>query len=170
MSFDVMNLDDPGWALLQGGYRAPYDPRKALRALEHGEDVKAAWEELWNELHHQGDVGEASYAAVPHLVRIHAARRFTDWNVYALIATIEDARQAPRNPGLPLFWADAYGAAWQGLVALGLETLAAADNPNMISSILAVVAIGKSQPALGRFACLFSEEERREFLVKAGWG
>ncbi len=42
MSFDVMSLDDPGWAQLQRGYRVPYDPRQALRALERDEDPDEA--------------------------------------------------------------------------------------------------------------------------------
>ena len=54
------------WAGLCGGYRTPYDPRNAIGKLREG-DAKAAWDELWQELHHQGDVGEASYATVPLL-------------------------------------------------------------------------------------------------------
>jgi hypothetical protein len=33
--------------------------------LQSNTDSSKAWDELWNELHHQRDVGEASYAAVP---------------------------------------------------------------------------------------------------------
>jgi hypothetical protein len=40
--------------------------------MEGGELV---WDELCNELHHQGDVGLASYAAIPQLVRISEERR-----------------------------------------------------------------------------------------------
>lgn len=57
---------------MEGGYRLPYDPRPALDRLATV-DVAAAWAELWQELYHQGDVGEASYAAVPELVRLHRA-------------------------------------------------------------------------------------------------
>jgi len=60
----MLSFDDPRWRQLRGGYGSPYDPRKALLSLERGTDVLAAWSELWEELHHQGDVGEASYAAV----------------------------------------------------------------------------------------------------------
>ncbi|HEY0686085.1 MAG TPA: hypothetical protein VGD45_27325 [Steroidobacter sp.] len=63
----MMSLDDERWRQLKGGYRVTYDPSGALKLLESGVDV---WGELWDELHHQGDVDVASYAAVPHLVRI----------------------------------------------------------------------------------------------------
>ena len=106
-----MELDDPGWASLLGAYRIPYDPRGALRALERGENPAVAWRELWDELYHQGDVGEASYAAVPHLVRIYA-RRARDWNTYALAAMIDEARRDGRNPDVPANLRDGYEVAW----------------------------------------------------------
>jgi hypothetical protein len=163
-----MDLDNPQWPYLLGGYRVPYDPRKALLALEQGE-TDAAWEELWSELHHQGDVGEASYAAVPHLVRIHSARGFADWNTYALVATIEDARHDGRNPELPPNLRDAYEDAWRKLVDLGLRELGAADDPALVSSIIAVIAIAKGQLALGRLAVTFTEDERKEIIENAGY-
>jgi len=48
--------------------------RAGLQRLAAGMDRDAAWAELWQGLHHQGDVCEASYAAVPHLVRIQPDR------------------------------------------------------------------------------------------------
>ena len=168
MTFDVMNLDDPRWGMLEGGYRVPYDSRDALRALERGQAAQA-WEELWNELHHQGDVGVASYAAVPHLVRVHEARGVADRNTYALAAIIEDARQAGHNPALPVSMRHAYNAAWRRLAELGLHELPAAADPTLISAILAVVAMHKGEFELGRFAMLFTDDERKDILAKAGW-
>lgn len=72
-----------------GGYRTVFNPRHLLHNLESNVQVKEAWHELWGELHHQGDVGDASYAAVPQLVRIHGERKLDDWNTYALVAVIE---------------------------------------------------------------------------------
>jgi hypothetical protein len=83
----MLSYHDQKWKDLKGGYKKPYDPIAALQKLERGEKVDEAWEELWNELHHQGDVGEASYAAVPHLVRIHKDKRNFDWNFYALVVS-----------------------------------------------------------------------------------
>jgi hypothetical protein len=164
-----MEFSDPGWTSMLGGYRVPYDPRGALLALEQGDNFAGAWEELWNELHHQGDVGEASYAAVPHLVRIHAARGAADWNTYALIATIDDARRDARNPELPPNLRQAYEDALRALADIGLKELRTEEDPMLISNIIAVLAIWKQQYALGRIATLFDEEERKDFLIKAGW-
>ena len=67
-----MILTDPKWEGLEGGYRIPYDPRPVLSKLASGLEVDHAWDELWNELHHQGDVGEASFAAVTALVDLYS--------------------------------------------------------------------------------------------------
>ena len=166
MSFRGMHFDDERWLGLLGGYRVPYDPRNALRRLETG-DSEAAWKELWAELYHQGDVGEASYAAVPHLVHIHEARGLSDWNTYALVALIEDARLDGRNPAIPADLKPAYDAAWRSLVKVGIAQLAEAEDPTLVCSIIGVVAIGKRQRNLGRFAIVFTEDERQQLLEKA---
>jgi hypothetical protein len=66
----MLDLADPRWEKMSGGYKVPFDPRPLLKKLEKDQDSTETWSELWNELHHQGDVGEASFAAVPQLVRI----------------------------------------------------------------------------------------------------
>lgn len=70
----MLSFADKRWSDLKGGYRMKFDPRPFLSSIETDEDTDAAWHELWEELHHQGDVGDASYAAVPHLVRIPRLR------------------------------------------------------------------------------------------------
>ena len=169
MSIVGLDLADERWAGLLGGYRIPYDPRKALRLLERGEDVAGAWNELWNELHHQGDIGEASFAAVPYLLRIHEHRSVPDWNTYALAATIELARDNASNPKLPADLQQSYEYAWMRLIEIGLRELHLANDITLISSIIGVLAIGKGQRTLGGFAIELTEDERRELLTRVGW-
>jgi hypothetical protein len=157
-----MDLDDPRWANLQGGYRLSCDPRDTLRALEGGAVIDA-WTWLWENLHHQGDVGEASYATIPELVRIHERRGVPDWNTYALAATIEEVRYEPDNPPMPTWLAKDYDQAWRRLFELGLAELPAATDENLVCSILAVLAHAKGQRRLGAIAML-TEDERQEML------
>src|SRR5471030_2667579 len=96
----MLEASSPLWSQLRGGYRVPYDPRPAIQRLEAAEDP-AAWDELWDQLHHQGDVGEASYAAVPLLVELESRRRTSGWRFLALLATIETQRHGKRNPPVP---------------------------------------------------------------------
>jgi len=137
--------------------------------LERGEANDETWNALCQELFHQGDVGEASYATVPHLVRIHLLRGVPDWNTYSLASIIEDARQTARNPKLPDFLREGYEAAWRTLIEIGLVELADAREPLLVSNIIAAISMGKRQFQLGKFAMLFDEDERRVLLDDAGW-
>ena len=76
--------------ILNGGYGVPYDAMPALNKLGSSRDE--AISELWENLYHQGDVGLASYAAVPALVKA---------GELSLVASIEVARNTEKNPELP---------------------------------------------------------------------
>jgi hypothetical protein len=123
--------------------------------LEQG---SAVWEELWDELHHQGDVDTAAYAAVPHLVRI-AATGERDWNLYALAATIEVERHRKGNPAVPTWAVDAYSSAWQTLQALALVDLANTNEPLLLRSALSVVALARRDTKLGALLSHFDTSE-----------
>lgn len=142
----MLPLTDPIWRELEGGYRMPYDASKVLRQMEAGE---AVWDELWNELHHQGDVGVASYAVIPQLVRISQARGGCDCNLYALAATIEVERHRKTNPALPDWLAPSYKMAWDGLIILALSDLGGKPDELTLRSALSVVALGRGDLKLG---------------------
>ena len=57
-----------------------------------------------------------------------------------------------------------YEAALRSLSRLGIRELEAAVEPTLVASILAVVAIDKGQPTLGRLAGEFTEDERRQMI------
>ncbi len=163
----MLPLSDPVWKTFKGGYRVLYDASVALARLEAGEDV---WDELWQELHHQGDLGEASYASVPHLVRICAARRTRDWNVYALVATIEVERHRRSNPPIPEWVRADYEKALTELLALGLSDLGRVEDAMTIRSILGVVALAKGALELGAWISFADESEIQEALEEhLGW-
>ena len=150
--------------MLSGGYRTPYDPRPALSKLAANVAVASAWEELWNELHHQGDVGEASYAAVTTLVDLYSSERTPDWNLFALSATIEIERHRKVNPSLPEWLKDDYEVAWQKLGELALATLRKSVNPEMLQSSLAVLAITRGNLKLGAMIVHLDSSELDEVL------
>ena len=106
------SFDDPRWASLAGGYRTPYDARPALRRLAVDWNDEGAWQELWGALHHQTDVGDASYAAIRALVEIGRHLPTRGWNFYGLLATIESERHAHDNPPIPVWLVEEYRAAW----------------------------------------------------------
>jgi hypothetical protein len=162
----MLNFDDPKWSELKAGYKLLYNPVSALRQLEAGVDTAKAWGELWNELHHKGDVGESSYAAVPHLARIHRTKRNLDWNLYALVSIIEIERLANTNPPLPAWLESDYAAAWQDLTMLAIEDLAQAVDPATVQALLGCIALGKGLLGTGTILTKYSEDECTKMLDK----
>jgi hypothetical protein len=158
----MLPLDDKRWASLEGGYRVPYDASRLLRQLEHATDLQPIWDELWNELHHQGDVGVASYAAIPQIVRIAKVRDVSDRNLYAIAAAIESARHEAQNPALPDWLEPSYTAAWQELLLLAFDQLRSQTDHVTTRCILAVIAIAKGLPKLGRLLSEFDASEIEE--------
>lgn len=157
----MLPLADAKWKELDGGYRIPFDCSVPLRAMEAGADV---WSELWDELHHQGDLGLASYAAVPHLVRIAAASSIRDWNFYALVATIEVERHRKTNPPLPNWLESSYLSAWSQLLELAVADLKSNTDQTSLRSILAALALAKGDLKLGALLANLDTSEIEELL------
>ena len=159
----MLALDDPRWGELIGGYRVPYDPRPAIASLESGDSD--AWQLLWDELHHQGDVDTASYAAVPHIVRIYQARRAPDWNAYALVGTIELARGGS-NPGVPSWLEPAYSEAVCSLAKTGSLELWDSDERELVQCALALIALVRGHRLAGQLLLAYTEHELAEMVAE----
>jgi hypothetical protein len=157
----MLGLEDERWREFHGGYRVPYDVSLALKSMQDGIDV---WDELWDELHHQGDVGIASYAAVPQLVRIAGEAENRDWNFYGLIATIEVERHRKGNPAMPDWLSSDYEIALSLASALGRVDLGAKTDSETTRSIISVLALAKGELKLGAMLSGMDASELDEFL------
>jgi hypothetical protein len=166
----MLSFEDPRWNKLEAGYRTPIDLRPLLQRLESDRDRKATWHEVWEELYHQGDVGEGSFAAVPHLVRIHRLHGAPDWNTYALAAAIELARGKGGNPDVPDWTREAYDEALRDLGQIGLKELPLASDQETVRSILGILAIVHGARTYGRILVEFSEDEVLELEEQASGG
>jgi len=155
----MLSFDDERWNHLKGGYRTPFDPRPSLRKLESQQDTATAWQELWQELHHQGDVGDASFAAVPELVRIHRSGGAVDWSLYAMVAIIELARTESQNPELPDWLRDDYFRSIQELAEMGTKDILSAEESETKRAVLSVIAIARGLRTHWKFLVSYSEDE-----------
>jgi hypothetical protein len=164
----MLSMDDTRWAELKGGYRTSFDLRPLLTKLETEEDVTAVWKELWDELHHQGDVDEASYAAIPHIVRICCNRGMLDWNAYAVVSVVELARTQNGNPDVPGWLKEGYFNAIHALAERGISDLSSAQDPESCRAILSVIALKKGLRNHASMLIEFSDEEldQIEFIWK----
>jgi hypothetical protein len=158
-SIPMMSLEDTRWSEMTGGYRTPLDPRPLLRRLQTDSDTTEVWRKLWDELHHQGDVGEASFASVPFLVKSYQERGALDRNTYAIVAIIELARNEGTNPDVPQWLGTDYFDAIRQLAEIGTTEVMKAGSPEDVRSILSIIAIEKGLRTHGRFLVDYSEDE-----------
>jgi hypothetical protein len=157
----IMN-DAGDWSRLTDANGDPYDPRGALEAIAGG-DADSGYDDLWQRVHHQGDLGIAAFAVVPGLVRLMRDRAAPDWRAYALIATIEERRKADGSPRVPDWLGGSYASAMREVVQPALAHLHNAEDDVDVRSLLAVLAHAKGQRTVGAIA-LWTEDERREAL------
>ena len=163
----MLNLDSPTWELLEGGYRQPYNPVAALRRLEEVSSPKeeaAAFKELWDELHHQGDVGACSYACVPHLVRIAESRPPMTSDFFALVSVIEIERHELQNPEIPQEYRSDYLHALEKIPTIIAQASPQEWDESMISSTCAALSAAKGNRLLARAFLEMSEIAARSFL------
>src|SRR5262245_32192176 len=94
----MLDLNDERWTLLADAYGPAWNIPQLLRRVEADPSPNAAtesepWHSLWSRLCHQDDVFAASFAAVPHLIRIGlVAQGPIAWDILALPVSIEIAR------------------------------------------------------------------------------
>ena len=163
----MIELNDPKWKTLNGGYRLPYDGSVRLLELEAGSnDTKEIWEEFWNELHHQGNVDIASYTVVPQLVRICVKRELLDWNIFALVAAIEECRVFGKNPQLPQWLESDYHSAIKKLAEFGAQNFSKNWPKELTQAFLAVAAFSKGFPNSGRMLIEFPDDEMKDVFEK----
>ena len=153
----MLSLNDPIWPTLRGGYRTPYDASPVLKRMAAGDDIDGCWAELWEELHHQGDVGEASYAAVPQLAEIFVSRS-RGWNFYGLIGVIEMERHRHDNPPIPEWIAENYRAALDRVVEMAATDLPSCAKGPDFETALGVIAAAKGD--LGRAQLILSDDDQ----------
>jgi hypothetical protein len=146
---------------LLDAYGNPFDPRPFVARWKEGDSDEAA-ALLWERLYHQGDLGSASIAAVPDLASLIESQSKPDWQAYALIATIEEARVNHEQP-LPEHLSAAYADAWNSVLASALRDLPNAMEDALVRSLIAVIAHAKGQHSLATIA-LCTEDEREEML------
>ncbi|WP_206242212.1 hypothetical protein [Novosphingobium terrae] len=140
----MLPLDNPRWTTLTHAYGSAADIPDLLRQLSCKTGPKVSfdsepWFTLWSSLCHQGDVFDASYAALPHIVEIAcAAEGPLEFSFFQLPAAIEIARANGRGPAIPPDLADGYHLAVTGLAdCVALHRHSVWDEATMLSAISA---------------------------------
>src|SRR5687768_7579951 len=144
-------------------YPMAFNPAEALIRLYNNIDDEEAWKGLWEELHHQGDLWQSSYAAVPHILEIERRASHFNWNGFALIAIIEHCRPKNVQPKVGEI-AEAYKKAWHDLpTVIGNHTAHEWDE-YLTSSIFSCLAFARGQRAIACAAFELNESVAKDFL------
>ncbi|SRR5258706_1736763 len=166
----MIELNDKRWKEFEGGYKIPYDVSIPLRKLEQistPNESEAIFIEFWQELHHQGDVGLASYFAVPHIIRIAIEKKLINYNVFGLVATIEIQRHKD-NPRLPEEFIAAYlESLKKGIPELIRLCINDKWDLSLTTTILSALAVSKNQINIAEAVLNMDDNELvMEFLDK----
>jgi len=149
----MLPLNDARWTALSDAYGASTGiPKLLAHAATLPEDFGEGAEpyfSLWSALCHQGDVYSASYAALPHLVRIVEENpgRFR-WTLLLLVNAIELARSAGRGPPVPDDLTDAYQRAPARIPAIAGGLLIGDRTELELRVILAACASARGYPTI----------------------
>jgi len=166
----MLPLDDARWSALSHAYGASSDIPKLLAHAENlpedtGFNVEPYFG-LWSALCHQGDVYSASYAALPHLVRIVEENpdKFR-WTLLALVHAIEMARSEGRGPPIPDDLNDPYQKALARIPAVASGLLIGDLTELELRVILAVCATAKGFPSIGEAITELTPDATTRFLA-----
>jgi hypothetical protein len=148
-----MKLTEKIWQDIEGGYKVSYNASIPLIQLEKTNDpetINKIFEELWDELHHQGEVGLASYLALPQLVRIGKLKGLFNWNLLGLCCVIEQQRHLGENPILPIEFQDYYNQGLKELRQFVLDNLDRELDDTTYTHALSILATCNGQIKLGK--------------------
>jgi hypothetical protein len=148
----MLSLDSPRWSELRHAYGPASDIPALIVRLENPpapQDRDEAWFALWSALAHQGDVYPASFAAVPHVVRIlaDAPEPSDSSSFFQFPAWVEICRQN-RAVRVPEDLAEAYFAALGRLPALAAVAASRDGDAEFLCCALAAIAAAKGEAAI----------------------
>ena len=163
----MISLEDPLWRTLDGGYKTPYDASIPLNNLEVATDEKEIdkiLDELWGELHHQGDVGIASYLAVPQLARIAATKDLYTWRLLGICSLIEQQRRLENNPQLPDIYTDYYADGLKTLNQFIVSNINSQTDDTTFTAALSLLAACQGRTKLSKAIDLLEGDVLEDFL------
>lgn len=161
----LLPLDDSRWANYRGGYnRVPYNVVPLIHRLNSEGTSDSFWEVVWSELHHQGDVGEASYALVPYLVEYQSRQRDLDEQLFHFCVIVDLAQPENNNPKIPQEIELSYALAMRRLPVIGTELLRRGCAEAVVMGVAAATAMAGGHRVLARAYVDFGRADALDYL------
>jgi hypothetical protein len=160
----LLPLDDPRWPTYRSGYGLPYDVVPLIRQLQQECASKQFWETVWNELHHQGDVAEATYALIPYLVDYQSRQSALDEQLFHFCVVVDLAQPENNNPRIPPEIEFSYALALRRLPVIGAELLKRSGGEHIVMGVAAATALAAGHRVLARAYLEFGRADAVAYL------
>ncbi|MBE7432425.1 MAG: hypothetical protein HS100_00775 [Anaerolineales bacterium] len=163
----MINLDSSKWSELSHAYGNASDIPNLLRQLEEmpssaGNDEP--WFSIWSSLAHQGDVYSASFAAVPHVIRILSQDPLkADFSFFQFPAWVEICRQK-KAVEIPMELEEDYYLALRQLPLLVASASEKEWDENFLACALSAIAAAKGFGAIADTVLELNNETASEFI------
>jgi hypothetical protein len=164
----LLSLTDVRWGSYRSGYnRRPYHSVQLIQHLQQHGLTDWMWDQLWGELHHQGDVGEASYAVLPYLVEHVRGLSSIDAQTVAYACVVEECRRNEHgqgNPAVPAEVLPSYEAALRELPVIALSKIPESWSEDLLRYVASLIALTHGQPKLAEAYQDFTAAEAERWL------
>ena len=161
---EMLSLNDERYGQYRSGYGIIYDVVPKIRELINSGPSKSFWNEIWEELYHQGDVGEASYAIVPYLVEYEESNKHLEENIYHFVVSVELASLEDRNPPIPNELQFSYAKGVRKLPYIGMNKLKRGCSHSAVMLVASAMAVSLGHTILGRSYLDFGPDDALTFL------
>jgi hypothetical protein len=164
----MIALDSPRWSELRHAYGTAEDIPPLLRQLEAfpppARYDEEPWYTLWSSLCHQGDVYSASFAAVPHIIRVLATDPLrAQSSFFQLPAQVEICRRRKEVP-IPPDLREPYFAALAQLPGLVGGAAGRDWDSDLLCCALSAIAAAKGFPSVAEAAQELNPETASKFM------
>jgi len=163
----VLALKSNRWSELHHAYGAASDIPALLSQLSTLPGAKGEaepWFSLWSALAHQGDVFDASFAAVPHVVCAAATNPLQVDAVYFQFPAWVEICRKKQELDVPSELAVAYFDALAKLPSLVAAASAREWDADFLQCALSAIAAAKGQPLVAEAVQELSPEVAGEFM------
>ena len=163
----MLSLESPRWAELRHAYGSAENIPELLSALQtqpSSSGDEEPWFTLWSALAHQGDVFDASFAAVPHVVDALARDPLkADSSYFQFPAWVEICR-VKSDVEIPGDLRAAYLSALASLPKLVAAAAAREWDENLLRCALAALSVAKGQSDIAEASLELTPEVARQFM------
>ncbi len=163
----MLTLESNHWSALHHAYGAATDiPAllSQLSTLPGAQGESEPWFSLWSALAHQGDVFDASFAAVPHVVHAASTNPLGADAVYFQFPAWVEICRRKQEVEVPVELAGAYFDALAKLPSLVAAASAREWDADFLQCALSAIAAAKGQPLIAEAVQELSPEVAGKFM------